>query len=121
MNNLRSLVVSLLSVLEEDISRDKLKLLLHYSRKLSAFQKRASLVQECLEEVLEADDDLAAMYLTAKGEGKPRDASEHEEIELLLESFDKQVEEIVSEIDNLAVSSVNFHSRHQYRLINSYK
>lgn len=43
------------------------------------------------------------MYLTAKLDGKPRDSSEHEEIELLLESFSKQVEEIVSEVDNLAV------------------
>lgn len=33
--------------------RDKLRLLLQYSRKLSVFQKRATLVQECLEEVLE--------------------------------------------------------------------
>lgn len=53
-----------------------------------------------------SDDDLAAMYLTSKLEGKPRDASEHEEIELLLESFSKQCEEIVSEVDNLAVSSI---------------
>lgn len=96
MTNLRSLVTDLLSSLEVDIDRDKLKLLLHYSRKLSTFQKRASLVQECLEEVLEADDDLAAMYLTEKLEGRVRKSSEHEEIELLLESFDKQVEEIVS-------------------------
>jgi magnesium transporter len=33
--------------------RDKLRLLLQYSRKLAVFQKRATLVQECLEEVLE--------------------------------------------------------------------
>lgn len=50
-----------------------------------------------------ADDDLAAMYLTSKAEGHTRDPSEHEEIELLLESFEKQCEEIVSEVDSLAV------------------
>lgn len=43
------------------------------------------------------------MYLTAKMSGTPRDASEHEEIELLLESFSKQCEEIVSEVENLSV------------------
>ena len=53
---------------------------------------------------MESDDDLAAMYLTAKLSGSPRDASEHEEIELLLESFSKQCEEIVSEVENLSVS-----------------
>lgn len=33
--------------------RDNLRLLLQYSRKLSAFQNRANLVHKCLEEVLE--------------------------------------------------------------------
>lgn len=38
--------------MEENIDRDNLRLLLHYSRKLSIFQKRATLVQECLDELL---------------------------------------------------------------------
>lgn len=50
------------------------------------------------------DDDLAAMYLTAKMQGKPRSADDHEEIELLLESFSKQCEEIVSEVETLSVN-----------------
>ena len=49
------------------------------------------------------DDDLAALYLTAKSQGKPRSADDHEEIELLLESFSKQCEEIVSEVETLSV------------------
>jgi sulfur transfer protein SufE len=44
---------TLAQVLMRPSERDKLRLLLQYSRKLSAFQKRATLVQECLEEVLE--------------------------------------------------------------------
>ncbi|KAK4049513.1 magnesium ion transporter [Microbotryomycetes sp. JL201] len=102
--NIRSLVLTLLAELEDHIERDKLRLLLQYSRKLSAFQKRATLVQECLEEVLENDDDLAAMYLTAKLEGKPRSADDHEEVELLLESFSKRCEEIVSEVETLSAN-----------------
>lgn len=101
--------------------------MLQYSRKLSIFQKRATLVQEALDELLSngelsrdgaepsldivanvvvspIDDDLAAMYLTAKLQGKPRSADDHEEIELLLESFSKQCEEIVSEVETLSVS-----------------
>ncbi|KAL8287403.1 hypothetical protein RQP46_003261 [Phenoliferia psychrophenolica] len=104
MHNIRAMVVELLDGLEDHIEKDKLRLVLQYSRKLSAFQRRATLVQECLEEVLENDDDLAAMYLTAKLSGTPRDASEHEEIELLLESFSKQCEEIVSEVENLSAN-----------------
>ena len=44
------------------------------------------------------------MYLTAKQLGAPRDSHDHEELELLMESFDKQVEEIVSEIENLSAN-----------------
>lgn len=52
LNNMRSHVVELLAHMEENIDRDNLRLLLHYSRKLSIFQKRATLVQECLDELL---------------------------------------------------------------------
>lgn len=83
--------------------RDNLRLLLHYSRKLSVFQKRATLVQECLDELLANDDDLAGMYLTARMHGTPHAANDHEAIELLLESFSKQCEEIVSEVETLEV------------------
>lgn len=43
------------------------------------------------------------MYLTAKAQDKPRADDDHEEIELLLESFSKQCEEIVSEVETLEV------------------
>lgn len=112
--------------MEDHIDRENLRLLLHYSRKLSVFQKRATLVQECLDELLanggslwawsirepstdfpsplcESDEDLANMYLTAKAQDKPRADDDHEEIELLLESFSKQCEEIVSEVETLEV------------------
>lgn len=39
------------------------------------------------------------MYLTSRAQGRPRALHDHEQLELLLESFTKQVEEIVSEID----------------------
>jgi magnesium transporter len=44
------------------------------------------------------------MYLTSKAIGRPRALHDHEQLELLLESFVKQVEEIVSEVDNTVVS-----------------
>ncbi|KAL5521712.1 MRS2 [Sanghuangporus sanghuang] len=96
---MRNLIGGILAELEDDINRDKFKRLLHYSRRLNAFQNRAKLVQEALEEVLEQDEDLAAMYLTDKKKGNPRSSKDHEELEVLLESFSKQVEEIVNEAD----------------------
>ncbi|PCH44789.1 cora-domain-containing protein [Wolfiporia cocos MD-104 SS10] len=98
---IRNLVGGLLAELEDDIDHDRFKRLLHYSRRLASFQNRAKLVQEALEEVLEQDEDLAAMYLTDKMNGNPRKLSDHEDLEVLLESFHKQVEEIVNEAENI--------------------
>ncbi|KAJ3558586.1 hypothetical protein NM688_g832 [Phlebia brevispora] len=98
---IRNLVGNLLAELEDDIDRDKFKQLLYYSRRLASFQSRAKLVQEALEEVLEQDEDLSAMYLTDKKNGTSRVMNDHEELEVLLESFAKQVEEIVNEAESI--------------------
>lgn len=98
---IRNLIGGLLAELEDDIDHDRFKRLLHYSRRLASFQNRAKLVQEALEEVLEQDEDLAAMYLSDKLNGTPRKLSDHDELEVLLESFSKQVEEIVNEAENI--------------------
>jgi hypothetical protein len=43
------------------------------------------------------------MYLTDRKNGVPRQLSDHEELELLLETFSKQVEEMVNEAENTHV------------------
>lgn len=50
-----------------------------------------------------ADEDLNAMYLTDKKNNIVRDLQDHEDLEVLLESFAKQVEEIVNEAENIEV------------------
>jgi magnesium transporter len=98
-------VVRVLRDLEEDIDRDKLRYLLIYSKKLGSFEQKARLVRNALEELLEADDDLSAMYLTEKAEGKTREDDDHTEVEMLLESYHKVADEIVQTAENL-VSSI---------------
>ncbi|KAH9166512.1 Mg2+ transporter protein cora-like protein [Lactarius sanguifluus] len=98
---IRNLVGGLLAELEDDINHDKFKRLLHYSRRLTSFQNRVKLVEAAFEEVLEQDEDLAAMYLTDRKNDVPRQLSDHEELELLLETFSKQVEEMVNEAENI--------------------
>ncbi|KAI0030235.1 Mg2+ transporter protein cora-like protein [Vararia minispora EC-137] len=97
---IRNLVGGLLAELEDDIDHDRFKRLLHYSRRLTSFQNRAKLVQQALEEVLEQDEDMNAMYLTESLKNSSRTTSDHSELEVLLESFAKQVEEIVNEAEN---------------------
>lgn len=98
---IRNLVGGLLAELEDDIDHDRFKRLLHYSRRLASFKNRAKLVGEALEEVLEQDEDLSAMYLTDKKNSSPRETTDHEDVEVLLESFSKQVEEIVNEAESI--------------------
>ncbi|WPG98671.1 Hypothetical protein R9X50_00146400 [Acrodontium crateriforme] len=97
----REPVVRVLRELEEDIDRDKLRHLLIYSKKLGTFEQKARLVRDAIDDLLEADDDLAAMYLTEKAEGHERDEDNHEEVELLLESYYKVTHEIVQISSNL--------------------
>jgi magnesium transporter len=97
----REPIVRVLRELEEDIDRDKLRHLLIYSKKLGTFEQKARLVRDAIEDLLEADDDLASMYLTEKARGKQREEQNHDEVELLLESYHKIADEIVQVSSNL--------------------
>ncbi|KAK4986560.1 magnesium ion transporter [Elasticomyces elasticus] len=97
----RDPVVRVLRELEEDIDRDKLRHLLIYSKKLGTFEQKARLVRDAIDDLLEADDDLASMYLTEKAQGKVREEDDHTEVEMLLESYHKVCDEIVQASGNL--------------------
>ncbi|KAJ5731568.1 uncharacterized protein N7483_006076 [Penicillium malachiteum] len=106
-NGVRDPVVRVLRALEEDIDRDKLRHLLIYSKKLGTFEQKARLVRDAIDDLLEADDDLAAMYLTERGTGKERDEDDHQEVEMLLESYHKVCDEIVQASGNLVTNIRN--------------
>ena len=97
----REPVVRVLRELEEDIDREKLRHLLIHSKKLGTFEQKARLVRDAISDLLEADDDLAAMYLTEHKQGRVRDEDDHQEIEMLLESYHKVCDEIVEVSGNL--------------------
>lgn len=94
-------VNEVLEALDKDVSLEKLKRLLDVSKQLSAFQQKVKLVRQALHTVLEADNDMAAMYLTDKAAGKPRAEADHEEIEMLLENYFEASGEIVEKAENL--------------------
>lgn len=98
-------VIRILSELEDDIDRDKLRILLVLSKKVSSFEQKAKLVRDAIEELLEADDDLSAMYLTEKTHDIYRPEDDHTEIEMLLEAYDRVCDEVAQEASNL-VSSI---------------
>ena len=54
----RQLVQKLLADLEDDIDRDNLKRLLHYSRRMVGFQSRARYVKQAVDELLESGEQI---------------------------------------------------------------
>ncbi|KAI0458444.1 cora-domain-containing protein [Xylaria acuta] len=101
----RDPVIRILGELEDDIDRHKLRVLLILSKRVSTFEQKAKLVRDAIDELLEADDDLIAMYLTEKTHDIHRQLDDHTEVEMLLESYYKLCDEIVQEAQNL-VSSI---------------
>ncbi|KAF9112633.1 magnesium ion transporter [Mortierella sp. AM989] len=98
MEILVRMVTKLLKNIEEEVDQYQLKEMLQYTKKVSRFESKTLLIREVFEELLDQDEDLAAMYLTEKKEGHPRPIDQHDEIEILLESYMKQVEEIANVI-----------------------
>jgi magnesium transporter len=58
----RSLVKYLLADLEDDINRENLKKLLHYSRRMVGFQSRARYVKRAVDEILDNGASFAFPY-----------------------------------------------------------
>ncbi|KAG9244528.1 hypothetical protein BJ878DRAFT_505778 [Calycina marina] len=94
-------VNKLLDELQHDVSLEKLKQLLDVSKQASAFRQNVQRVRTALHTVLEADDDMAAMYLSGKAAGTPRQEADHTEIELLIENYYDASGEIVDKADKL--------------------
>ncbi|CUM65962.1 uncharacterized protein PRCAT00003616001 [Priceomyces carsonii] len=88
----------ILAELEDQVDRHKLQDLLIKSKKLSSFYQKTVLIQNVLEELLDNDEDLAGMYLSAPK--KPGDG-DCEDLEMILESYFKQCEEFVQQAGSL--------------------
>ena len=105
MKVLLTITQGVLTDLENDITRDKLRLLLIQNKKLKVFYKKCVLVRDMLDDLLEDDDMLCDMYLTDWKEGIVRIEDDHSEIEMLLETYHNHVDEIVQRTEN-AISNV---------------
>lgn len=103
----RDPVLLILNDLEEDITRDRLRVLLIFSKRLGSFEQKARLVRDAIEELLEANDDLAAMYLTEKAHDIRREEDDHTEVEMLLESYNKICDEVAQAASILVTSIRN--------------
>ncbi|KAI8055324.1 Mg2+ transporter protein cora-like protein [Syncephalis plumigaleata] len=104
MDVLSGLVTNLLAHLEEHIDRDKLKELLQYSKRLARFEQKTLNIRDAVLEVLEEDEDLTEMCLTSKKNNRENINDYHEDIELLMETYLKQIEEIANVASSLTAN-----------------
>lgn len=88
----------ILTDLEDEVNRDKLRDLLIRSKDLTLFYQKSLLIREVLDELLENDDDLAGMYLTVK---KKEQDDDFADLEMLLETYYTQCDEYVQQAESL--------------------
>ncbi|KAE8342219.1 hypothetical protein BDV24DRAFT_131045 [Aspergillus arachidicola] len=86
---------------EEGEIHSNLRTLLELVRKLAATEKRARQVRSAVQDVLNTDEDMAAMYLSDKQAGKPHPVEDHQEVEYLLEAYYKASDAVVQEATSL--------------------
>ncbi|GAV27745.1 hypothetical protein PMKS-001213 [Pichia membranifaciens] len=95
-----TVVNGILHELENDIDLAKLKYLLIVSKKLSQFLQKATLIRDLIDEMLDHDDELSELYLTEKQNGTQRSKDDHQEVELILESYSLHCDAIVQTIES---------------------
>lgn len=91
---------------QEDGVHSALHELLENGKRLETIEQRARQVRSALQEVLNNDEDLAAMYLTDREAGKPHAIADHQEVEYLLEAYYKNADAI-AESAHALVGDVN--------------
>ena len=97
----QTVLQNIITGLETSIDRQKLRYLLIQSKKIAQFHQKAKLIRDLLDDLLEQDDELNELYLTAKAQGVPRQGTNHAEVEMLIESYYKTSDEIVQTAENL--------------------
>lgn len=88
----------ILTDLEDEVNRNKLRDLLIKSKDLTLFYQKSLLIRDVLDELLENDDDLAGMYLTVT---KREQDDDFADLEMLLETYYTQCDEYVQQAESL--------------------
>ncbi|KAJ5577892.1 Magnesium transporter MRS2/LPE10 [Penicillium hispanicum] len=91
---------------DDDIVRTSLRGLLDNGKRLVTIEQRARQVRSALQELLNNDEDLAAMYLSDTRQGKPHAIEDHQEVEYLLEAYYKNADAI-AESSSVLIRDVN--------------
>ncbi|GAA5925488.1 CorA family magnesium transporter [Sporobolomyces koalae] len=91
---LQERVYSVIPQLRTGVSPAELRDLLECKRSVEDVLLSGRAIQSALSAILSEDEDLAAMYLTDKMNGTTRDVSDHQTAELLLEYYERRLDEV---------------------------
>ena len=89
----------------DDFELHLLRDLLDITRRLAIVEKRARLTRDAVQDILNEDEDMAAMYLTDNKDGRPHPKHDHQQVEYMFEAFfktnDTTVQDATSTKENI--------------------
>ncbi|GAA5874548.1 hypothetical protein JCM16303_002902 [Sporobolomyces ruberrimus] len=91
---LQEKVYGVIPQLRFGVSPAELRDLLECKRSVQDILLSGRGIQSALSTILSEDEDLAGMYLTDRQNGKPHDVSNHQTAELLLEYYERRLDEV---------------------------
>ena len=86
---------------EGNLIHSRLQAMLDLKRRLVGVEQRALQVRNITQEILNEDEDMAAMYLTDKRTGRPHGVEDHQDVEYLFEAYFKSADGVVQEARGL--------------------
>ncbi|KAN0003544.1 hypothetical protein ACTFIZ_009699 [Dictyostelium cf. discoideum] len=99
---MQSLIEKELQMLNENPEHNLEELLLYHKKGLNQFEVKIKEIIDAITDLLEADEDMALMYLSFRhATGGARKKNQHDEIEILLETYTRQLELLSSNISQL--------------------
>ncbi|GAA6060018.1 hypothetical protein JCM10212_001176 [Sporobolomyces blumeae] len=99
---LQEKVYSVIPQLRFGVSPAELRDLLECKRSVEDCLMGGRAMQQALSVVLSEDEDLAGMYLTDKRNGRPHDVENHQTAELLLEYYERRLDEVSESCERLS-------------------
>ncbi|OQE32114.1 hypothetical protein PENSTE_c001G03269 [Penicillium steckii] len=91
---------------KEDSVHTALRRLRRQGKRLVNTEQRARQVRSALQEILSNDEDMAMMYLTDRRAGHAHLSADHQEVEYLLEAYNKNADAIAESANSL-IGDVN--------------
>ncbi|EGC34161.1 hypothetical protein DICPUDRAFT_56024 [Dictyostelium purpureum] len=99
---MQSLIEKELQLLNENPEHNLEELLLYHKKGLNQFEVKIKEIIDAITDVLQSDEDMALMYLSFRhATGGARRKNQHDEIEILLETYTRQLEQMSSNISQL--------------------